>query len=289
MKITKRIIAAITLIIAFAFNLNAQKKKNSLLWKVEGDDIKTSYVFGTIHLIPQDDFKLKDKVKTAFDACDKAALELDMDDPQFMADMMKYAYLEKGKELKSFMDDEEYKTLDTFLKEKMGTGMAQFNNAKPFMLMSVILTANSDKPMASYEMTLLQMAKAAKKEVEGLESFKSQVDIFDETPYDEQIDDLIEMIENPDENAELYRRMVELYVSENVKELYNYMDDYMDGDAELTAKFLDDRNKKWIPKMAELSKEQSVFYAVGAGHLGGKQGVLKLLKKAGYKVTPVLD
>lgn len=289
MKKTKQILAAITLTIAVAFNLNAQKNKNSLLWKVEGDNIKTSYVFGTIHLIPQEDFKLKEKVKTAFKACDIAALELDMDNPQFMANIMKYGYLEKGKELKSFMDEDEYKTLDNFLKQKIGSGMAQFNNAKPFMLMSVLLSATADKPMASYEMTLMQMAKADNKEIEGLETLKSQISIFDETPYDEQIDDLIEMIENPDENKELYSKMVELYVSEDIKGLFSYMDDYMNGDLELTAKFLDDRNKKWIPKMIEFSKDQSVFYAVGAGHLGGKNGVLKLLKKAGYKITPVLD
>jgi uncharacterized protein YbaP (TraB family) len=31
----------------------------------------------------------------------------------------------------------------------------------------------------------------------------------------------------------------------------------------------------------------SVFFAVGAGHLGGEEGVIKLLRKSGYQVMPV--
>lgn len=289
MKNLKQIGIALVITLFVAFNLKAQELDNSLLWKVEGDNIKTSYVFGTIHLIPQEDFVFKNKVKTAFQACDKAVLELDMDSPEFMKDVMKYSYLQNGDELKSFMDDKEYEILDTYLKEKLGTGMAQFNTAKPFMLMSVLLTTTASKPMASFEMTLIQMAAKAKKEIEGLETYQSQAVIFDQTPYDEQIDDLVEMIENPDKNAKIYSKMVDLYVAENISGLYDYMDEYMDGDIELMEKFLDQRNNNWIPKIEAFSKQESVFYAVGAGHLGGEQGVINLLKKAGYTLTPVLE
>ena len=47
------------------------------------------------------------------------------------------------------------------------------------------------------------------------------------------------------------------------------------------------RNHKWINNMPELMKNESVFFAVGAAHLSGENGVLKLLKENGYKITPV--
>ena len=47
------------------------------------------------------------------------------------------------------------------------------------------------------------------------------------------------------------------------------------------------RNKNWIPIMEEKMKAHKTFFAVGAGHLGGKNGVIDLLKKAGYKLTPL--
>ena len=39
--------------------------------------------------------------------------------------------------------------------------------------------------------------------------------------------------------------------------------------------------------MPEIMKMRATFFAVGAGHLTGEQGVLELLKKAGYKVESV--
>ncbi|MNE88753.1 TraB family protein [compost metagenome] len=50
---------------------------------------------------------------------------------------------------------------------------------------------------------------------------------------------------------------------------------------------LDKRNQNWIPKMEELMKTKSCFFAVGAGHLGGPNGVIQLLRQKGYEVTPV--
>lgn len=67
------------------------------------------------------------------------------------------------------------------------------------------------------------------------------------------------------------------------------MDEYMNHDTELMKKFLDDRNNKWIPEIAKFSKEVSTFYGVGAAHLGGDQGVINLLRNAGYTVTPIMD
>lgn len=264
-------------------------QESSNLWKIEGNGIKTSYIFGTMHLIPQKEFNLKDKVKLAFENSEQVVLELDMASPEFMKEIMAHSYLETGKELKSYMDDSEYELLDVYLKEKTGTGMQIYNTVRPFMLLSVILMTFSDEPMASFEMTLMNMAKEADKEIEGLETFASQVAIFEHTPYEKQIDDLVEMIKNPDENAELFNKMAKLYTSENIEGLYDYMDDYMDNDIEMMKKFLDDRNQNWIPEIAKFSKAHATFYGVGAGHLGGAQGVVNLLKNAGYTVTPIMD
>ena len=50
---------------------------------------------------------------------------------------------------------------------------------------------------------------------------------------------------------------------------------------------LDARNKKWIQKMPEMMSQHSVFFAVGAAHLPGDNGVINLLKKAGYTVKSI--
>jgi hypothetical protein len=47
------------------------------------------------------------------------------------------------------------------------------------------------------------------------------------------------------------------------------------------------RNRNWIPVMERMMAEKPTFFAVGAGHLGGANGVLQLLKTAGYTVEPI--
>ncbi len=280
----------VIIIISFiVFVSNAQKTENSLLWKIEGDSIKTSYLFGTIHLIPQEDFIITPKVQQAFDASEVVALEIDMADPGFMKEVMEFSYLKDGEELKSFMDDNEYTLLDNYLRKHSATGIAPYQKAKPFLLMSAIMTSMVSKKAASYELSLIGMAKKSKKEIEGLETFASQVAIFDSQPYDEQIDGLIEMLEDAKKTKELYLKMVKFYKDEDISGMYDYMDEYLGKDPEMTKKLLDDRNNNWIGKIEAYSKKDAVFYAVGAGHLAGKQGVINLLKKKGFKVTPIFN
>lgn len=57
--------------------------------------------------------------------------------------------------------------------------------------------------------------------------------------------------------------------------------------AEFSDLLLDNRNKNWIPEITRLAKEKPSFFGVGALHLPGENGVIKLLRKAGFSVTPV--
>lgn len=52
---------------------------------------------------------------------------------------------------------------------------------------------------------------------------------------------------------------------------------------------LDGRNIDWLTKMPEMMKTKSTFFAVGAGHLPGDKGVIKLLRDKGYTVKPILN
>ncbi|RCW93474.1 TraB/GumN family protein [Winogradskyella arenosi] len=289
MRKLNQIAFVIVVFIVTTFSIAAQNNPKSILWKIEGDNIKTSYLFGTIHRIPKKDFILKDKVQKAFESSEKVVLEIDMDDPNYYAEFMKLIALKEGESLKSYMSDVEFKTLDTYLKEKTGVGVNNYNRFKPMMLMSVLaMTSIGDGPFESYEMSLVNMAKAANKEVSGLENVADQINVFEKDPYEEQIDTLVEMVDNGN-NEMLYNQLLQYYLAEDVDEMYNFMDDYMHDDAEGMKRFLDDRNTKWIPKMEAYSKDNTVFYAVGGAHLGGDKGVINLLKKAGYTVTPILD
>jgi len=46
------------------------------------------------------------------------------------------------------------------------------------------------------------------------------------------------------------------------------------------------RNRNWVNKLQEIMPQQSLLVAVGAGHLLGEQGLITLLRNAGYTVEP---
>lgn len=289
MKHLKKIYALILVIIFIGNTFAQDKNENSTLWKIEGDNIKTSYLFGTIHILPQKDFKITDKVQKAFDACDKVALEIDMDEPGLQAEMMKHSVLKTDEELKTYLDEDEYVVLDNYLKEKIGVGMVNFNKYKPLMLMTIITTTAIGEQVASFEGAFIQMCKTASKEIIGMESLEDQMKAIGTKSYEAQLDDAVEMVEDIEKGTNEFKKLLDLYLAEDIDGMHNNIVESMDGDTDVIKPLLDDRNNNWIPKFAEFSKDESVFYAVGAGHLGGNQGVISLLKKEGYTVTPVLD
>ncbi len=264
----------------------AQKK--SLLWEISGNGLdKPSYLYGTIHLLCEKDFVLSEKTKVHFAEAEQVVLELDMDDPKMMVDMMQSMYMKNNMTLKKLLSEADYGNLERYFKDSVGMNLAIFNNAKPFVLMSMLYKNVMNCPIQSYEMTFTEMAKKEKKEVYGLESVKDQMAIFDEIPYEKQAEAMMKLIKQPAQSDNEFDKMVALYKSQNIKKMakLSAKSDFEFKDYE--SQLLDNRNAKWIDKIGTFSHQKSTFFAVGAAHLGGRKGVVKLLQKAGYQVKPI--
>ena len=80
-------------------------------------------------------------------------------------------------------------------------------------------------------------------------------------------------------------QLIAMYKDQDIYGLYDMMKtDESIGDHEDV--LLNKRNINWIPQMKTAMMEQRTFFAVGAGHLGGEEGVINLLREAGYEVNP---
>ena len=181
----KHLLSLITVMV-LGWGINAQSTdKPSLLWKIEGDDIHPSYIFGTIHLLPQAKYRLDEKVKGAFDASSQIVLELDMDRADFQASFMENIPMKDGQTLQDLMDQEDYQKLDTALKELVGSGIQPFKNWKPIGISSLLIMQFIDGPPASFEKSFVSMAKEQEKELLGLETVVEQMAAFDNIPYQE--------------------------------------------------------------------------------------------------------
>jgi len=287
------VLALILLVVnAKASTINGNPKTeplaHSLLWKIEGADIQTSYLYGTFHLLAPDDMFLQEGVEQAFAETDQLVLELDMDDPKMQRTMMKNVTMHDKVTLEDLLSAEDYALLDERLKGFMGVGVGLFKKWMPGMLSSVFILEVIGTQPASVEESLMEIAEKEEEEVYGLETVEGQLDLFHSIPYEVQAEGLVEFLHNKEMAAEQMALMTELYVSKDIEALYDMIENDPSSSALPTDTFLDARNENWIPKMGEYASETPTFFAVGAGHLAGEKGVINLLREAGYTVTPVL-
>lgn len=285
----KLILKYITALVALFFNFHAGAQENSLLWKVTGKGLsKPSYLFGTIHMICPSDYIWTGAMKSSLEKADKLCLEMDMDDANVMMAATSGLMETSGKKLSSYFTPEQYKLVSKYAKDSLGLDLALMEMMKPVAL-QVLLTTRSAvcEDAVSYEENLMKTVKDNNKEVIGLESAEDQLKALESIPIDSVVKDIVEAAEGKAmaDDGE-FTKLVAAYKQQDLKKLYDMI---MEG-GELglsTDALLTDRNKKWASAMPGMMSKNSVFFAVGAGHLWGDKGVIKLLQAQGYKVEPV--
>lgn len=267
----------------------AQNAYPSLLWEISGKDLKQpSYLFGTFHVLCPQDLMLTEAIKSKLKTTQQLVLELDMDDPNLMTEMQKSMIMSNGKTLKEYLNEKDYAIVEQFFKDSLGLPLDQLATFKPFMLSSMLYSKYLGCQTASWEMTLVQLAKAQNAEVLGLETITDQMKAIDFMPYPMQAKSLLESITEYEKYRKELREMLYLYKNQDIEKLYAISIDYFNKEMQGMEKvMLEDRNRNWIPKIEKMSKEKPTFFAVGAGHLGGETGVISLLRKQGYIVKPM--
>ncbi|WP_417688989.1 TraB/GumN family protein [Pseudidiomarina sp.] len=274
---------------SLALGLSVSSANAALLYKITGKDMaEPSYLYGTIHLICEADFNVADATKTAFDEADKLIMELDMDDPNMMQSMQAKIFQPEGLKISSGLTEAQAEKLDAFFKANMGVGLSAFDGMRPFVVSGMLMSAQLDcgQP-ASFEGYFTQQAMMQQKPVEGLETVDFQFGVFEQIPHAEQVQWLADALEDEAGAKAELQRMIDLYQAEDIDGMYGMFTE-MDEYAEYKEVLLDQRNFAWQETLdKELQAEGSEFIAVGAGHLGGKAGMINLLRERGYTVEPV--
>jgi uncharacterized protein YbaP (TraB family) len=118
----------------------------------------------------------------------------------------------------------------------------------------------------------------------GLETIDFQLSLFEKLPMSTQIGMLKEDYES---GLNSYDALLALYLKEDLEGLGAMMLEETAQYPEFNELLLLARNRSWIAPMSSQMQKESTFFAVGAGHLGGPEGVVALLKAQGYTLTPI--
>lgn len=271
--------------------------ESALLWKIEGNGLQEhSYLFGTIHMIEKESFFWPKGTLSAFDESEDVVFEVDLDDMFDVSSQMGLltkAFMKDDQKLADFYSAEDYEKVKSHF-DGMGIPMFFLEKIKP-MFLTVFAGGDiemgsgfgEDSSIKSYEMELYSLSQESNKDVAGLESIEFQISVFDSIPYQAQADMLLQTIESGDTEDDSFKEMVEMYTSQDINKMISSMSDEESGIADYEDLLLNQRNKNWIPVMAEKMSTTQTFFAVGAGHLAGEEGVIRLLQKEGYKLTPL--
>lgn len=265
------------------------KDGNTLLWKVSGKQLKKpSFLFGTFHLLCKDDIHFSAALKQAIGMSDTIYMEMDMDDPSLMLSGMLYMNMKDSTKLEDIYTEAEYQKVKDYFSDSLHIPIAMFERAKPYFLVALLYPRMMDcKTPAGIEQALLAIAKEKEKEIKGLETMKFQASVFDSIPYEWQAKELLKNIDSFSVAKNEFDKMLRLYKNQQLDSIANMIKESEFGEDKYGDILLTQRNKNWVEQLKGIMKSQSVFVAVGAGHLVGNTGLIELLRKEGYKVEPL--
>lgn len=259
----------------------------SAVWKVTRPDGKTLYLGGSVHLLHKSDHPLPAAFHRAFDASTHLAFEVDgkalTAAGQSLAQAGEYR---KGDSLKNHVDPRTYAYVKRVF-ELLNLPEETFARYRPWAIVLMLQAAGSrglshDLGVDQY---FMNRAAARKKPVVGLESIQEHASVFSGLN---------------DREAEVLLIITFIPNATGGGEKERVMNAWRRGDAEALARMtqasfvefpafgdriLGARNRAWLPKIESfLGSGQTYFVVVGAAHIGGRDGLLPLLRARGYRV-----
>ena len=277
------------LLIALVLLLPAAAIAKPALWVTKDADT-TIYLFGTVHLLPND----ADWHDATLDraVADSQALYIELtDDDQgnMMALVLRYG-LDAAHPLSSQLDADEQQRLRTAATEAgVPGGMQALNVMRPWLAALTLTTAPLLKagldPEHGVDKQLKAQMSAAGKPVFGLETAEQQMHFLADMPQEVQLDFLRSAMRDADKGPTQLTWLIDAWKSGDVATIARLEDEDMRQTApELYQRLLVQRNEAWAAKIAALLQQPgTVFIAVGAAHLAGPDSVQVQLQKLGVE------
>ena len=299
-----------TLFTALLFTAAVLTANAHLMFRISGNGLeKPSYILGTIHVLSGD---LLDSIPAFLEAenqCQQLFVETDVTDQQNKKERQaagqQLMTMPDGKTIADVLGEERMAILQERMKETCHINLADsaaqtILHYQPFYFTYMLNMMVQMEVYKKYpamrngnmmDVACMKRAKARGWKVGNLDQVFTSEELGQIketiTPIDEQVDTLMAFLNNFDE-----RRQEMLNKFEGMHNIGNY---WSAGDYEGFERFIQpaneaspaiyaERNKKWMPIIIEAAKEMPTLFVFGAGHLAGPEGVVRMLREAGYTV-----
>lgn len=284
----------LTLMLATLIPASAQ-----IFYKVEGNGLeKPSYLFGTHHLAPAD---FTDRFKSLQDAMRQAQTvvgEIDMttDPMQMQFRMAPYMQAPADSTLSRLLSPEEFNKLNEKFKPLSpmpGLDLTMLDGMRPIVVTTMVSLTLIQKSMPGFnpaeqlDTKFQKIYSAAGKDVVALETPEEQAALLYEfTPITQQLEALRETLDDTSKVEDMATQLNQAYLEQDLEKMMSLSDQEQTDPAFMQA-MLGLRNHKWMERILGIMDAQPALIVVGALHLAGPDGLISLLRNAGYSVTPL--
>jgi len=266
-----------------------------LLWKLERQGHEASYLFGTMHIADPRIIDLPEPVRGAFDSSSLAVFEVIID-PRSQVEISQKMVLTDGRSLDQILSPELYQrvveTAATY-----GLPETAVRVFKPWALIPIFSfppdqfarVASGQAPLDDF---LQQEARESGTSLAALESIEEQLGLFDDMSDADQVAMLDAVVSDRAKTLKQFNQMIEFYLDRNAAGIYGQMLEQSTGEEQRLAEtfqqdFIIARNKRMAERLTPHLNGGGAFIAVGALHLPGEEGLVRLLEESGYSVSRV--
>lgn len=270
----------------------AERFAQGTLWRISRPGAQPSYVFGTIHLADPRVLEVPEPVMQALDRARSFAMEVPNGEGHDWK-MYEAAQLSGGRSLEALIGAAAFEKLRAALAPRAIPDPV-IARLKPWAALANIAVTPEDYGNATLDQKLFELARARHLRIEALEGTDEHISVFEGIPLETQIamlrhtleqrDYLVSMIE-PTLQAWLRRDLAGIRaVNERIVARFPDMAQHY---AIFIRHLVDDRSVVMAHRLYVKLRAGGVFVAVGATHLVGDSGLLRLIEQQGYRVRRV--
>jgi uncharacterized protein len=261
------------------------------IWAVKGQT-NTVYLFGSVHALKSADRELPAESQRAYAAAKSLVMELDLSDMSQQAGLageLDNETLPEGQTLAGVLGPQGWATLLAHL-QTLGMDPALFTQMQPWLVALTLeqleLAHLGFDPDSGVEAQFTRRAQADHKPIIALETMEEQLGIFSHMSLDQQARFLMYTLEDVDDSAQQMDEVIRAWQHGDTAVLERLLGEESGKFPDLYRLLTTERNRRWLPRLEEiLHGKQDCLVIVGALHLVGKDGVVALLERDGYKVV----
>ena len=279
-------ITVVLLFLLLVGPLSAAQK--GLLYEVTRPGQATHYLFGTMHSDDNRVLAVLEGLKQPLDSVDQVVLEI-LPDAMAMVEVSVAMLLPPEQSLSELIGKELFERAARAAEEK-GLPRIAVERMRPWAL--AITLGTPELTGEAMDQVIYKKALSTGKQLLALETPVEQLALFDSLPDNLQVRLLKEVLAQRKHLAEQLEALTQAYLDRDLQRLQELSLEYEAAGDELLAewfrrKLILDRNHSMYRRLLPILDQGATLVAVGALHLAGKEGLVSLLRQAGYRVEPL--